>query len=26
MLPPQMQEFTKQLAEKMSIKQIGEWN
>lgn len=24
MLPPQMQEFTKQLAEKMSIKQIGE--
>lgn len=23
MLPPQMQEFTKQLAEKMSIKQIG---
>lgn len=23
-LPPQMQEFTKQLAEKMSIKQIGE--
>lgn len=26
MLPPQMQELTKQLAEKMSIKQIGEWN
>jgi hypothetical protein len=24
MLPPQMQEYTKQLAEKMSIKQIGE--
>ncbi len=24
MLPPQMREFTKQLAEKMSIKQIGE--
>lgn len=24
MLPPQMQEFTKQLTEKMSIKQIGE--
>ena len=24
MLPPQMQEFTKQLAEKMSIKKIGE--
>lgn len=24
MLPPQMQEFTKQLAEKMSIKQLGE--
>lgn len=25
MLPPQMQEITKQLAEKMSVKMIGEW-
>ena len=26
LLPPQMQEFTKQLAEKMSVKQLGETN